>query len=435
MNVDIIPLAALQIPEDRQRKEFPAAHIQELAESIRNSGLIHAPVVTERNMLVAGDCRRRAITQLTAEKQSYYYNGEEIPVGHIPVVRTNASGPAALYRVELEENIRRRNLNHIEHAQAIKKLHEFLGENKPEWSNKDTAVELADLRGQESLGATEKEVADALLLSAFADDSDIRNARTKGSAVRMAKRKLEQDFRADFGAEIKKNLTSALQVQEGDSLEILKELEDGIFDGIITDPPYGINAQSFGEAGFMHGGHEYKDTPEYAYQCYQLLADEGFRVCKQQAHCYICCDIGLFEPASDLFRAAGWDVWKTPIIWYKGTTAHSPKPDYGPKRSYECIIFANKGDMRIQHCGTDVIISDSVFRDDKLHPAEKPTGLYSELIKWSFMAGSHLLDPFCGVGPIFPAAAKAKCSAVGLELNTKWANIARGRIEEANDAD
>jgi len=433
MNVDIINLADLRISSDRQRKEFPTAHIQELAESIKNSGLFHAPIVTNGNKLVAGDCRRRAIELLAAEGFNFRYNDEEIPLNHLPVVRAGTSEPRELYRIELEENIRRKNLTHIEHAQAIAKLHEYFSQNEPEWTNKDTAKQLAGLRGQESLGATEKEVADALLLTAFADDADIRNARTKGSAVRLAKRKLEQDFRADFGAEIEPSAGLNLIVEEANSLEKLKELEDETFDGIITDPPYGINAQSFGEAGFLHGGHEYKDTPEYAYDCYSLLATESFRICKHQAHCYICCDIALFAPAKQLFAAAGWTVWKTPIIWYKGTTAHSPKPDYGPKRSYECLIFANKGDMRIQHCGTDVIISDGVFRDDKLHPAEKPVGLYAELIKWSFMSGSHLLDPFCGVGPIFPAAAKAGCSALGLELSSKWANIARGKIEEINN--
>jgi DNA modification methylase/ParB-like chromosome segregation protein Spo0J len=436
MNVELINITDLKIPESRQRQEFPDKHIKELAVSIRSSGLLHAPVVDKRGFLVSGDCRRRAVELIVAAGENYFYNGEEVPLGMLPIVRTHQTEERELYRIELEENVRRRNLTHIEQAQAVAKLHEYFSEESVDWTKKDTAIELADMRGQETLGATETEVAHSIILSQFADDPAVSGARTKASAVRIAKRILEQNFRSDFGADaelVDAAVKTEHKVIQGDSLNKMKYLPENFYDGIITDPPYGIGADKFGESSFMHSGHTYEDNLEYAHKCYYYLAKEGYRVCASSAHCYVFCDINIFPALHDIFKEAGWNVWKTPIIWYKGTTAHSPRPDFGPKRTYEAILFANKGDKHILYCGTDVISRDGVFRDDKLHPAEKPVDLYAELIKWSFMAGSKILDPFCGVFPLVEAAERASCIATGIELEEKYANISQERIRKATD--
>lgn len=430
MQVEVILAEELKLNPDRQRVSIPEEHILALTESISQHGLFHAPVVTSNMTLVAGDCRRRAMLLLAARKERVRYNGEELPLGYIPVVKTEKTAAVDLYRIELEENLRRKNLTQLEEAQAIVRLHEFGKQNDPSWTNKQTAEQLATLRQQETLGATEAEVAAALILNQFADDPEVKAAKTKGSALRIAKRKMEIDFRSAMGIEQMSDSNSNYQIIHGDAMTELCRLPSGMFDGIVTDPPYGIEADTFGEASFLGIAHSYADSLQYATDCISSLAAEGFRVCQEEAHVYCFLDIGNFELFKEIFTEAGWNVWKTPLIWCKGSVGHSPRPEYGPKRSYEAILFAAKGDKRILQMGSDVLNFPSVHGTAKLHAAEKPRELLKHLLTWSFLPGSRLLDPFCGSGSLFPPAAELNIAVTGIELDEATVGIAKTRIAE-----
>lgn len=428
MEILVVDIKLIKSRPERQRKELAVDHIKILAESISQNGLFHAPVVNEELELIAGDCRRRAMEILISRGEKINYNGEELEEGKIPVVRTHKTSEKDLFSIELEENLRRRNLSQMEEAQAIAKLHELRKQDDPNWTNKQTAKELSELRELPSLGATEKEVADALILSHYGDDPEVKAARTKSSAVRIAKKKMEMEFRSLLGRDATGNEGDDYRVLEGNSLELLSTIPDKSFDGVITDPPYGMGADAFGGASFLGEAHKYTDNLEYATVCYEILATESFRICQDEAHLYAFCDILFFPQAKEIFTKAGWNVWKTPLIWYKGTTGHCPRPDHGPKRTYEAILFAAKGDKRVLKTGQDVLMFQGVFFGDKLHAAEKPQELLEALISWSFYAGEKILDPFCGSGSIFSAAKAQKLTALGIELDADNVGIARNRI-------
>lgn len=428
MDVELITYPELKALPARQRVDVTTSHILALAESISQNGLLHAPIVNEQLELIAGDCRRRAIKVLFDRKERISYNGELLPLEYLPVVKTIFTTEKDLFRIELEENLRRKNLSQIEEAQAIARLHELNGANDPQWTNKQTAEQLADFRGKASTAATESEVAQALLLAQFANNPEVRGAKTKLSAVKIAKRLMEIEFRSSLGIETVGKSTDEYQVLLGNALELLLTIPSDSFDGIISDPPYGINADEFGGAAFLGSVHRYKDGRDYALDCARVLAKEGYRICAQEAHIYYFCDIGMFYPLTEIFTEYKWNVWKTPLIWFKGATGHSPRPDYGPKRSYETILFAAKGDKRILRMGTDVISTPSVLGGDKIHAAEKPGELLEVFLDWSFLAGSRILDPFCGSGSIFPAAKKKGITAVGIEIDEQTAGLAKDRI-------
>jgi ParB family chromosome partitioning protein len=109
-----LPLNSLQANPDQPRRFFDAAALQELADSIKEHGVIQPIIVTPKDQgkgdgyeIVAGERRYRAskLAGLT-----------EIPV----VIRT-MSGQKQL-EVSLIENIQRRDLNTIETATAYAKL-------------------------------------------------------------------------------------------------------------------------------------------------------------------------------------------------------------------------------------------------------------------------------------------------------------------------
>lgn len=65
-----------------------------------------------------------------------------------------------------------------------------------------------------------------------------------------------------------------------------------------------------------------------------------------------------------------------------------------------------------------------------LHPAKFPETLAEEFIRFFTKENQWILDPFLGTGSSIIAAAKAKRNAVGVELNEKYFEISRKRIEE-----
>ncbi len=110
--IKLIPIDKI-IPSPYQpRKHFDEKSILELSESIKNLGMIQPIVVRKKGKyfeLVAGERRLEAVKFLNKKE--------------IPAVVKNISDLEA-FRMTLEENIRRENLNPIEIAEAIKNMKE-----------------------------------------------------------------------------------------------------------------------------------------------------------------------------------------------------------------------------------------------------------------------------------------------------------------------
>lgn len=67
----------------------------------------------------------------------------------------------------------------------------------------------------------------------------------------------------------------------------------------------------------------------------------------------------------------------------------------------------------------------------ELHPATFPAELAQEHIEFFTKTGGHVLEPFCGTGSTLVGAARCGRNAVGIELNEKYAGIARGIVADA----
>src|SRR5262245_60128149 len=98
-----VPTASIRVNRDeRQRREIEGIDV--LADSIRRLGLIHALVITRDGVLVAGERRLHALKQLGWDK---------VPVQYIDEV-----DPHTLRAIELEENIKRRDLTWQDQCRA-----------------------------------------------------------------------------------------------------------------------------------------------------------------------------------------------------------------------------------------------------------------------------------------------------------------------------
>src|SRR5215211_8645952 len=65
-----------------------------------------------------------------------------------------------------------------------------------------------------------------------------------------------------------------------------------------------------------------------------------------------------------------------------------------------------------------------------VHPAKFPETLAQEFIEFFTKQGENVLDPMAGTGSTLVAALRAGRNSYGIELNPKYAEIARQIIEE-----
>lgn len=412
----IIPIQELIIKEDRIRRVFDQAELLALSESIASKGLLHAPnVETGTNVLATGERRTRAIAMLV---EPYQYDGQLIQPGFIPVLELAELAAWQVLEVEIEENTRRANLTWQEEAAGLARL-ESLRATKAEQlgTPMPTAKSLAtEVLGAPATGSQITKAAQSLAVAAQLADPEIAAAKSLKDATKIIAKRQEVKRREvlaeKFQAVVEESgSASPHKLMEGDLREQLPLIADSTFDVIIVDPPYGINADNFGSQS--NNGHNYADTPEYAAELFDVIAAESFRTAKNEAHLYVFCDPKYFTSWALTLKLAGWTVWATPLIWNKGN-GMLPLPDHGPRRVYEAIIFANKGNRTTKKVGPDVIDVRAVQR--VVHGAQKPDELYIELLSRSALPGDTVGDFCAGSGTIFRAATAAMVSAIGVEL-------------------
>jgi site-specific DNA-methyltransferase (adenine-specific) len=435
----------LFVPPDRQRQEFDAGKLEDLATSIDANGLIHPPAVrynpdTQRYVLIAGERRVRAMCLLIKLGKVIYCGAHELEPGKIPILDLGQISDAAAFEAELAENIDRENLTWQERSRAEFRLPAFRTtqaetQGAPAPTLQATATEILQRKNPEAaiaLGSAVTDVATRIQLARFLDDPDVAAAKSQKEAVKVvrAKQQAQQNAVAAQAFDESASRSVPHSILAGPMEIHMGGLESESFDLLLTDPPYGIGAQDFGEQSGVP--HTYDDSPEYFERLIHVLAEESYRVCKAQSHAYVFCDPRRFDFIKLHFELSGWRVWETPLIWFKGN-GMLPRPDHGPRRTYECILFASKGDKPVKCVRYDVITIPAVR--GLQHGAQKPVELYVDLLARSCAPGDTVLDAFAGSGTVFPAANRARVIATGIELDEAHVNLCKTRMTGSEEDD
>lgn len=430
----IIELSSITVAPNRQRRHFDAAKLHEFSDSLAKRGLLHPIILREvegKFILVAGERRLRAVTDIADLGGSIKHDGQDVPIGHIPYTLFDDLDPLAAEEAELEENIHREDLTWQERAAAHARLNKLRGAQAvARGESKPTVADIAlEVRGS-SEGVNQETTRRELLVAAHLGDPEVSAAKTVDEAFKLLRKKEATEKHRALGASVGKTFTADLhRVIHGDSITWMQACPADQFDVILTDPPYGMGADEFGDSGGLaEGAHGYADTPELAASCYSTLAVEGFRITKAQAHLYAFCDIDNFPALKAMFTAAGWWVFRTPLIWFKKSSMRAPWPENGPQRKYETILYAVKGKRTTLKMAGDVL--DYPPDSNLGHAAQKPVALFEDLLRRSCLPGNSVFDPFCGSGPVFVAAHALKCSATGVEMDQSSYGIAVKRIEQ-----
>lgn len=478
-----IRLTDIIIKPNRQRSEFDPQAMQELKDSIeydplrRNAQLQNPPVLRnepEGWTLVAGERRCRALSEIFALGGQFLHGGQlyTAEVGMVPFTDIGELSELEAEEAELDENLKRRDLTWQEHAAAVARLHQL--RQKQSAGKAVTALQDAGLTlteaakivtaaGTQTIADTAEEltgrrdgsyqdtVRKEILVAGHLSNPAIAKAKSADEAFKILKRQ-EATARhvanaAVVGASFSADKHTLLHIN---CLTYMADpVNHGKFDVILTDPPYGMGAQDFGNAGGKMAGieHHYDDS----YEAWVLLMTGlditqdppvrkhdgwctlSYHITKPQAHAYVFCDIDRFHELKGHMQAAGWYVFRTPLINYKTNSGRVPLPNQGPRRQYEILLYAIKGGKPVTHIYPDVISSQS--DENMSHGAQKPVAVYENLLQRSVRAGDSVIDTFAGTGPIFPAAHTFKCSATGLEQTAEYYSMAQKRLADVKAGD
>lgn len=431
MVIHLIPLEKIVVAKDRQRQEFDGESMAELSDSIAETGLLHPIIVEQGTQLRTGERRLRAITNLYMMGVSIKFGGELIPVGTVPCLSLEELTEIERMTIEYDENHKRKDLSWQESALATALLQKLrTAQATADGQPVPTVGEIAaEVRGT-GVGGNLTRTHEALIVAKHLDNPEVAKAKTQKDAIKVL-RKAETAKRHEAHAAV---IGRSYSVKDhkafhADAQEWLKDCQDGQYDLILTDPPYGMGADEFGDSGAGASGHNYDDSWVAVHETLEAIIIEGYRVTKPQAHLYMFCDIDHFHHLKMVAEGAGWQVFRTPMMWHKLNAFRVPWPEHGPRRCYETILYAVKGKKPVTAIYNDVLTHEDVS-SKSVYGAQKPVSLFADLIRRSCHAGEKIIDPCMGSGTIFEAATIHKCVATGIEKLPEAFGIAIKRLEE-----
>lgn len=448
----LIDLKLIQIAPNRQRQNFDLKSLTDLGESIKSVGLLHA-LVLRRELpepaeetfgepiwyLVSGERRLRAISDLYELGDSIRHDNQAVPVGQVPYIELGELGELEREEAEFDENTKRSNLTWQEEAAAVRRLAAARAKHAgtpilaPEIVREvaRTAVPAAADLPTGQLGVHQENTRRQIIVSQHLADPEVKGAKDVNEAFKILRRKEDARKREQLAVEVGKTYSAetAHTALNEDSLAWMAKCEAEQFDVICTDPIYGINADEFGDSGGKAAGaHFYEDSYESWKKHISILAREGFRITKKQAHLYAFCDITRFAEFKEVLEEEGWNCFRTPLIWHKPNGSRTPWVDFGPQRKYEIILYANKGRKPVTRIYPDLVTYPA---DENLgHHAQKPVALFIDLLRRSVSPGDKVLDPFAGSGVAFPAGQELKVKVTGIEIDAAAYGICLKRLDQ-----
>jgi len=226
------------------------------------------------------------------------------------------------------------------------------------------------------------------------------------------------------------NEDKSIRLYQGDCLEVMdKMIEKGVkVDAIITDPPYNIskdnNFKTMGRSGIDFGEWDKGfDLFSYIDRAYKLLGKNGSFIVFND-----------WKNLGDIVKYAESLGFTTKDMIRLEKT--NPMPRNRDRRyitDFECAIWFTMPKAKWVFNRQD----DKYERPKFVGNIEKgyhPTQKNVKLMEWLALIHTHennvILDPFMGSGSTGVACKSLNRKFIGIELDEKYFNVAKKRIEE-----
>lgn len=482
-----VPLDRITILRDnRQRK---TVETDDLQKSIQQIGLINPIVVRQEEdqlILVAGE-RRLTAFRILHSKYPTDPNYVAVPVrfaDDLTVIE------AAI--IELEENIKRRDLPWQDMVRAVGKLHTLHCDSDPDWDQRKTA---------QALSLSDGAVSMYLRVEEHIDDSRISGCPTVRNAYDVLDRKESRrrsaahaellegeidDFDDDEEAPVKiypgmitgadvdayfKDGTGAFadslektggdptkkvepitilgngtqpgvrpavaapmnlseDIVHGNFLEWAPTYDKRRFDFIHCDFPYGNTDIGPQMQGIEHT--YYDDSPEIYIALLDCFCENLDRFMASTGWVVFWYSERMGQVTREILKvkAPSLTVQTHPLIWvHSDNSGISPDFRRRPRHIYDTALLMSRGeDAQILSVRSDAYSSPT---DHKLHPSTKPEPMLREFFRMFVDQHSNMLDPTCGSGSSLRAAESLGARRVlGLEVNWEHCEAARGALKD-----
>lgn len=230
----------------------------------------------------------------------------------------------------------------------------------------------------------------------------------------------------------------SIQLFNGDAREIIKQIPDESINMILCDPPYGI--------GFVSSRTKRKEKIENDgydewLELIRVILPEFKRVLTPTG-CCCCCGGGGKTPVTAIFTVEAtkhFHLIQT-LVWKKFIGL-----GWRYRPSYENIVVLSKDKNTYDFYDTSKKCSNVIeginqdipqYRGNEAgmsdeHPTQKPVPLMRRLIEIHSKKGDTVADFFMGTGATGVAAVESGRNFIGVEIQQKYYDIAKRRIESA----
>lgn len=397
-----IAIPNIKISADRQREDVGA--VEELAASIKEYGLLEPVLLDGDHNLVAGFRRLTAVVSLGWEEIKYESLG--------------ALDPIRAQEIELEENIRRKQLSWQEESKAIAKIHQMKMARDPSWTAEKTAA---------AVGTSRRTVFNQIELAKALDQhpevakaDTVTGAMLRLNTIKSIDKRKEDAKARTLAVNLGLKREISVEARCGDAYDLLKRLPAESFDMAISNPPYGVDIESV----FIGDREVYKDKHQDIVPLVAKVCAEVFRVLKDGRWFAFFYPTARLEEGKSILRECGFKFSERPCVWYKPNKylGALSNPYQQLACQYETFFFAFKGDARFNKLRLgDVFVYETPDRGDRIHPLQMPPELWQEVLEIGSVEGESIIEPFSGSGSGGIAAIRTNRNYLGLELSEEFA--------------
>jgi len=213
----------------------------------------------------------------------------------------------------------------------------------------------------------------------------------------------------------------------GDSLDLMRDMEDKSIDLVVTDPPFGIKndarkANTRESTPVKQRNGTYLEIPKPTYELLewdnkipsQEYFDEIFRVSKNQI---------IF--GGNYFPLSPSPCW---IVWDK----RNGSCDFA---DCELAWTSFKSAVRIfRYKWNGMLQEDMAHKERRIHPAQKPLKLMEWCLQNYSEPGDIVLDPFMGSGTTIEACIRTGRQYIGIDIYPQYCEMAQARVDRANNS-
>lgn len=202
---------------------------------------------------------------------------------------------------------------------------------------------------------------------------------------------------------------------------------------MVTDPPFGVSYNSGNSRSY--GSKKQSDTSKKTLSDLKIRNDHRTSWTKslnlsRSRIAYVFGPSMQIDLTIQSIRDANYKVRQS-IIWLKNRQVLSM---HGYHWKHEACFYAVREGETATWFGdrkqTSVWEEDVPKPSERIHPTQKPVGLYTRPINNHTEKGDYVYDPFAGSGVLFVACEETGRKALGVELDPEYCSRIINRYQE-----